>query len=115
MSGSISSLTSSATNLTSAASAGVSAAASTAATGTNALTTLSNNFNDFLSLLTTQLKNQDPSTPMDSNTFTSELVQFSSVEQQITTNSSLTSLIQATQGSEVIPGHRRRRQAGDTQ
>ena len=102
MSGSISSLTSSATNLTSAASAGVSAAASTAATGTNALTTLSNNFNDFLSLLTTQLKNQDPSTPMDSNTFTSELVQFSSVEQQITTNSSLTSLIQATQGSEVI-------------
>ena len=39
---------------------------------------------------------------MDTNTFTSELVQFSSVEQQITTNSSLTQLIQATQGSEVI-------------
>jgi flagellar basal-body rod modification protein FlgD len=102
MSGSISSLTSSATSLTSAASAGVSAAAATASTSTNALATLSNNFNDFLSLLTTQLKNQDPSSPMDSNTFTSELVQFTSVEQQITTNSSLTSLIQATQGSEVI-------------
>ena len=68
----------------------------------NALSSLSNNFNSFLNLLLTQLKNQDPSSPMDANTFTSELVQFSSVEQQITTNSSLTQLIQATQGTEVI-------------
>ena len=68
----------------------------------NALTSLTSNFNSFLNLLLTQLKNQDPSSPMDANTFTTELVQFSSVEQQITTNSSLTSLIQATQGSEVI-------------
>ena len=97
MTGSISSST--------AAAAGTSAAASSATTGTaaqNALTSLSSNFNDFLNLLLTQLKNQDPSSPMDTNTFTSELVQFSSVEQQITTNSSLTTLIQATQGSEVI-------------
>ena len=79
-------------------------AASTAAPGAqpNALTSLSNNFNSFLNLLLTQLKNQDPSSPMDAKTFTSELVQFSSVEQQITTNTSLTQLIQATQGSEVI-------------
>ena len=77
-----------------------SAASSTSAT--NALTALSGNFNDFLNLLLTQLQHQDPSSPMDTNTFTSELVQFSSVEQQITTNASLTSLIQATQGSEVI-------------
>ncbi len=68
----------------------------------NALTSLTSNFNSFLNLLLTQLKNQDPSSPMDANTFTTELVQFSSVEQQITTNTSLTSLIQATQGSEVI-------------
>ena len=81
-----------------------SAAAASASTGTapNALSSLSNNFNNFLNLLLTQLKNQDPSSPMDANTFTSELVQFSSVEQQITTNGSLTQLIQATQGSEVI-------------
>ena len=79
-------------------------ATTTAATAAapNALTTLSGNFNDFLNLLLTQLKNQDPSAPMDSNTFTTELVQFSSVEQQITTNGSLTQLIQATQGGEVI-------------
>ena len=87
--------------------AAASSANSTAASGApgsspNALTSLSSNFTSFLNLLLTQLKNQDPSSPMDSNTFTTELVQFSSVEQQITTNSSLTSLIQATQGSEVI-------------
>ncbi len=102
MSGSITTPT-----LTSAASAGVTSAASSAASSstsssTNALTSLSSNFTSFLGLLLTQLQNQDPSSPMDTNTFTSELVQFSSVEQQITTNSSLTSLIQATQGSEVI-------------
>ena len=70
-------------------------------TGTSALGSLSNNFSDFLSLLMTQLQNQDPSSPMDSNQFTSELVQFSSVEQQINTNSNLTQLIQLTQASQV--------------
>ena len=79
------------------------AAASSSSSGaTNPLVALSSNFSDFLNLLLTQLKNQDPSSPMDTNQFTSELVQFSSVEQQITTNGSLTQLIQATQGSEVI-------------
>jgi flagellar basal-body rod modification protein FlgD len=47
------------------------------------------------------MKNQDPSSPMDSNQFTTELVQFSSVEQQINTNSSLTQLIQLTQASQI--------------
>jgi len=70
-------------------------------TGTSALGSLSNNFSDFLSLLMTQLQNQDPTSPLDSNQFTSELVQFSSVEQQIDTNSDLTQLIQLTQASQV--------------
>jgi flagellar basal-body rod modification protein FlgD len=70
-------------------------------TGTSALGTLNNNFTDFLSLLMTQLQNQDPSSPMDSNQFTTELVQFSSVEQQISTNSDLTQLIQLTQASQI--------------
>ena len=91
MSGSISSATSSS-----------SAASSGTSPSTNALSSLSSNFNSFLNLLLTQLKNQDPASPMDANTFTTELVQFSGVEQQITTNSSLTQLIQATQGNEVI-------------
>lgn len=69
--------------------------------GTTALGSLSGNFSNFLSLLMTQLKNQDPSSPMDANQFTSELVQFSSVEQQIGTNTNLTQLIQLTQASQV--------------
>ena len=39
---------------------------------------------------------------MDTNQFTSQLVQYSSVEQQIATNTSLTQLIQLTQGGEVL-------------
>src|SRR5580698_3423462 len=73
-----------------------------AQTGTSALSSLSSNFSDFLSLLMTQLQNKDPTSPLDSNQFTSELVQFSSVEQQINTNTSLTQLIQLTQGGEVM-------------
>jgi flagellar basal-body rod modification protein FlgD len=69
--------------------------------GTSALGSLSNNFGDFLSLLMTQLQNQDPTSPLDSNQFTSELVQFTSVQQQIDTNSDLTQLIQLTQASQV--------------
>jgi flagellar basal-body rod modification protein FlgD len=76
-------------------------ASSTSGQGTDPLTSLSSNFGDFLNLLMTQLKNQDPTSPMDANSFTSELVEFSSVEQQINTNSSLTQLIQLTQASDV--------------
>ena len=67
-----------------------------------ALSGLSGNFNDFLKLLMTQLKNQDPTAPLDTNQFTSQLVQFSSVEQQINTNNSLGRLIELTQGNEVL-------------
>lgn len=80
------------------------AAASTLSTTgqqANPLTSLSSNFSNFLNLLMTQLKNQDPTSPMDANSFTSELVQFSSVEQQINTNTSLTQLIQLTQAADV--------------
>jgi flagellar basal-body rod modification protein FlgD len=80
------------------------ATAAAAQTNTSAMTSLDGNFNDFLNMLMTQLQNQDPTSPMDTDTFTSELVQFSSVEQQIQTNTSLTSLIQLTQGSEMIQG-----------
>lgn len=78
-------------------------AASTASqTGNTALTSLSSNFGDFLQMLMTQLQNQDPTSPMDTNEFTSELVEFSGVEQQINTNTSLTQLIQLTQAGEVM-------------
>jgi flagellar basal-body rod modification protein FlgD len=57
---------------------------------------LSSNFSTFLTLLTTQLQNQDPLSPMDSNQFTQKLVQFSQVEQQIDSNKNLESLISLT-------------------
>jgi flagellar basal-body rod modification protein FlgD len=82
-------------------SSGTSSAASSA-TGTNALQSLASNFNNFLSLLTTQLQNQDPTSPMDTDQFTQELVQFTGVQESVSTNSSLSSLISLTQGSEVL-------------
>ena len=63
---------------------------------TNAQKTLSSNFDTFLTLLTTQLQNQDPLEPMDSTQFTQQLVQFSQVEQQINSNKNLESLIALT-------------------
>lgn len=67
--------------------------AASAAAQTTATKQLAGNFDTFLKLLTTQLQNQDPMSPMDSNQFTQQLVQFSQVEQQINTNDSLKSLI----------------------
>ena len=54
---------------------------------------LAEDFTQFLTLLTTQLQNQDPLSPMDSNEFTNQLVQFSQVEQGINTNTKLDSLL----------------------
>jgi flagellar basal-body rod modification protein FlgD len=60
---------------------------------TDAINKLSGDFNNFLTLLTTQLKNQDPLSPMDSTQFTQQLVAFTGVEQQINTNAKLDTLI----------------------
>ena len=54
---------------------------------------LSADMNTFLTLLTTQLKYQDPLDPMDTAEFTNQLVQYSSVEQAIHTNSNLETLL----------------------
>jgi len=63
-----------------------------------ALGQLTEDFDNFLNLLTTQLQNQDPLDPLKSNEFTNQLVQFSQVEQQINSNSKLDQLI-SLQGS----------------
>lgn len=65
----------------------------------NALNKLANDFDSFLTLLTTQLQNQDPLEPMDSKEFTSQLVQFTSVEQSIQSNKNLEKLIALTSGN----------------
>jgi flagellar basal-body rod modification protein FlgD len=68
---------------------------SSAATSSNTVsdTMIASNFTTFLTLLTTQLKNQDPLSPMDTNQFTQQLVQFAQVEQQIKSNDQLSTLI----------------------
>src|SRR6201996_6126086 len=63
--------------------------------------TLSDNFATFLQLLTTQLKNQNPLDPLDTNQFTQQLVEFSGVEQQINMNTNLQTLIGLQQTTET--------------
>ncbi len=72
-----------------------SAAPTTAPTkaGDNQRIGLADDFDNFLQLLTTQLKSQDPLAPMDSTQFTEQLVQFTGVEQAIRTNTVLTELV----------------------
>lgn len=60
---------------------------------------LAEDFNQFLTLLTTQLMNQDPLDPMDSTEFTNQLVQFSQVEQSINTNQKLDDMLALQLGS----------------
>ncbi|RUT26221.1 flagellar biosynthesis protein FlgD [Asaia sp. W19] len=68
------------------------------------LSSLANNYTTFLTLLTTQLQHQDPSSPMSSDSFTSELVQFAGVEQQVQTNTNLSSLISLNESSQLSSG-----------
>lgn len=78
------------------------AAVTTTATATAntdaARNSLATNFDTFLTLLTAQLKNQDPLSPMDSTAFTQQLTQMTGVQQQLLTNDLLTSLLAAQQG-----------------
>lgn len=82
-----------------------SATANDAAKSSASRSKLAQNFDTFLVMLTTQLKHQDPLSPMDSTQFTNQLVQFANVEQQINANSNLESLIalqKVNQGSMAI-------------
>jgi flagellar basal-body rod modification protein FlgD len=56
---------------------------------------LDTSYQTFLTLLTTQLQNQDPTSPMDPNAFTSELVQMTGVQQQLLSNQLLQQLVNA--------------------
>ncbi|HEV2674063.1 MAG TPA: flagellar hook assembly protein FlgD [Aliidongia sp.] len=58
-------------------------------------------YNTFLTILTTELKNQDPTSPLDTNQFTSQLVQFSSLEQNLQTNSLLQQLVTSQTQSQI--------------
>src|SRR5579864_7657169 len=80
---------------------------SNSAAAANALanTQIAGNFQSFLQLLTTQLQNQNPLSPLDTNQFTQQLVEFAGVQQQINTNDSLSTLVslqQTAQSSQAL-------------
>ncbi|MES2711113.1 MAG: flagellar hook capping FlgD N-terminal domain-containing protein [Pseudomonadota bacterium] len=78
------------------------AASRTTSTGTTAAMRsggIAGDFNTFLTLLTTQLRNQSPTDPLDTNQMTAQLVQFASVEQQMSTNQNLAQLLSLQQNS----------------
>lgn len=56
-------------------------------------------YSTFLTLLTTQLKNQDPTSPLDPNQFTQQLVQMTGVQQQLLSNELLQTLVNQSGGS----------------
>jgi flagellar basal-body rod modification protein FlgD len=75
------------------------------AAGTAGTQQIAGNFNEFLQLLTTQLQNQDPLDPLDTNQFTQQLVEFAGVQQQIDMNSNMQTLIslqQTTAATEAL-------------
>ncbi len=80
------------------AAAATSSGSSSAASSSSGITgskEIAGNFQDFLLLLTTQLKNQSPLDPLDTNQFTQQLVQFAGVEQQLKSNDTLSSILSA--------------------
>jgi len=66
---------------------------STSGQAARASASLGNDIDNFLKLLTVQLKNQDPTDPMDTNAVTQQIATLSQVEQQINTNKNLETLI----------------------
>jgi len=75
----------------------------------NDAATVGANYNTFLNLLTAQIQNQDPLSPMDTTAWTTQLVQYSSVEQQLQANQYLSQIASASappsSGSTAPPGN----------
>ncbi|MEP3048227.1 MAG: flagellar hook capping FlgD N-terminal domain-containing protein [Roseibium sp.] len=84
------------TTISSSASAGLQGGSETSQQGLTA------NYELFLRILTTQVQNQDPLDPMDSAEYTSQLVQYTNVEQTIQTNKNLEQLIAMQQSSHTM-------------
>lgn len=80
------------------------APASAASTADIAASKLTENFDTFLKLLTTQLQNQDPLSPMESSEFVNQLVQFTEAEQAIATNKKLEQLLEVQTQNQTTAG-----------
>lgn len=78
---------------TTSATSGTTSTSTTSSTTKTNQAVLNTNFDTFLKMLTTQLQYQDPTSPMDTAQFTNQLVMYSQVEQQISTNDKLGKLL----------------------
>jgi flagellar basal-body rod modification protein FlgD len=83
-------------NILSDAIANMNKAASSSTSSSSSSSSYSSDYNTFLTILTTELKNQDPTSPLDTTQFTNQLVQFSNLEQSMSANSKLQSLVDST-------------------
>ncbi len=79
-----------------------SASSSTAANLASGQSSLNTSYSTFLTLLTTQLKNQDPTSPLDTNAFTQQLVQMTGVQQQLLSNQLLQQLVNQSSGGQGL-------------
>jgi flagellar basal-body rod modification protein FlgD len=85
---------------------GTGAAGSTGATGSSSGTAATNGTTlggtDFLTLMLAQLKNQDPTSPVDSNTFLSQLAELSEVQGITSLNTSFSALSGSLSSSQAL-------------
>lgn len=89
------------TTIPSITSSNTSSSSSSSASAMSDNTMIASNFTTFLTLLTTQLQNQDPLSPMDTNQFTQQLVEFAGVEQQMKSNDELSTLVSLQQSAQA--------------
>lgn len=80
----------------------INATTATSSTATTDQRALVENYEAFLQILTSQLRNQSPLEPLNANEFTQQLVQYSSVEQAIKTNASLDDLIALNTSNQAV-------------
>ena len=69
---------------------------------TSGQSTLNSSYDTFLKLLTTQLQHQDPTSPLDTNAFTQQLVQMTGVQQQLLGNELLQKLVNQAGGGQGV-------------
>ncbi len=78
-------------------------ASSASSTSSSSSTSLYGDYQTFLKILVTQLQNQDPTSPTDVSEFTSQLVQYAEVEQQINSNDKLDKIISSLNSNGITP------------
>ncbi|MDR3423925.1 MAG: FlgD immunoglobulin-like domain containing protein [Alphaproteobacteria bacterium] len=81
-----------------------SSASSSSSSNASQASTLNLNFTTYLKILTTQLQNQDPTNATDPNQFTQELIEMEQVQSQITNNTDLENLVNATSANGLATG-----------